>query len=124
MLNVFKDFAEKLSRIGKYYGIEKSESDSEAAFLNYTEKKRVISNMRRTLIFAMFLTFYLLIVLITIPLKIINVTIPLLIMLIFGIVMLTAFVGVCVILYEKIDAEGLSISKRDRQKLQVVYTFF
>ena len=38
MFGVFRDFAEKLSRIGKYYGIEKVDSDTEAAFLCYTEK--------------------------------------------------------------------------------------
>ena len=124
MLNVFRDFAEKLSRIGKYYGIEKVESESEAAFLNYTEKKRVTSNLRRTLIFSMFLVIYLLLVLVTIPLKFVSVSTPLIMMLILGLVMLAAFVGVCVMLYDKVDTEDLNISKKDRQKLQIMYTFF
>ena len=58
MLDIFKSFFETLSRIGKYYGVEKTDSESEMAALSYTEKKRVLSNLRRTLIFIIFMIYF------------------------------------------------------------------
>ncbi|MDO5448614.1 MAG: hypothetical protein Q4F70_03295, partial [Clostridia bacterium] len=124
MLGVFKDFAEKLSRIGKYYGVESADSESEAAFLYYTEKKRVVSNLRRTLILAMFLTLYLVLVIISVPFKLFHIDSMMLVLLVAGTVSLAAFIGISIIIYDKVNANNYNLTPKERVRIQFLYTFF
>lgn len=69
MLDAFKDFLSKLSRITEYYGLKKPDEEKEAQNLAYAERMRVISNLRRTVIFTVFLIIYLVIILLHLHLR-------------------------------------------------------
>ena len=124
MLDIFKSFFETLSRIGKYYGVEKSDSESEMAALSYTEKKRVLSNLRRTLIFTVFLILYLLLIIVVAPLRFFPVNVSTLMLILAAVVMLAAFVGLGIMLYNKGNTKDFHIDKRLKRRIQVTYSLF
>lgn len=124
MLDAFKDFLSKLSRITEYYGLKKPDEEKEAQNLAYAERMRVISNLRRTVIFTVFLIIYLVIILSASPFKAIEFKGGAVVASIAGIAMLGAFMVAAARLYDKAIKAGASLSKKDQKSIQVMYSIF
>lgn len=124
MGSVLKDLKDVVSRIGKYYGFEKAENENESDYLAYAETKRILANLRRTLIFSVFLIVYMIAVMIVAPIIVKSFTVSMILLLTVSVTMLAAYIGVSVIIYNKAMLLGAKSDKKTTLKVQVLYTVF
>lgn len=121
MKKLLLDFWDNLSKVNRYYGYVAPIDEKDAICLKYTEDQRVISNLRRTVLFTFFLIFYLLVVLIVTPAR--NATPFLAVGIIFAAVGLCGFMAAALYLYRKaIECERLD--SKTALKLKVTYTVY
>ncbi len=124
MLDLIKAFFKDLSRIGKYYGLKAADEKKEQAYLDYAERMRILSNLRRTVVFTGFLILYILAV---VCFKSFTASINLGSFrygLIGGIVALVAFVVFSARIYSSGVEAGADLPKKLRRNIQITYTVF
>jgi len=123
LLDAFRDFFSKLSKIGKYYGVTKPGEEAESQNLIYAERLRVISNLRRTIIFAAFLIPYLFIIFGILALNMINLKGNMLLVLV-GALTLFVFILLGARFYDRAIKAGASLARKEQRRLQAIYSIF
>lgn len=124
MSDVFKKFFSKLSRVLDYYGLRKAKDETERKNLDYAERLRVLTNLRRTIVFTFFLIFYLLLILAIAPegVALFPIGVPLLSSI--CIIALLAFVIFASRLCDSFEKLGAAITKKQMNKIRILYTLY
>ena len=124
MIEMLKSFFSDLSRVGKYYGLAPAGETKEAMYLEYAERMRVLSNLRRTVIFTGFLILYLLAVVLFKPFTVsidLGTSRP---MFLIVVVVLITFVVLATRTYNAGIEAGFDLSKKLKRNIQFTYTLF
>ena len=122
MNRVLKDFMNTLSRVNKYYGFTEPEDEKDAKCLAYTERCRVVSNLRRTYLFTYFLIFYLLAAIVLTPMRrVVATVIPALILAMFALI---GFTFAASYLYKKATEKDEPLPKKLEKKIKITYTIY
>lgn len=124
MIGVFKAFISELSRIAKYYGLAQPDEKKEQAYLEYAERMRILSNLRRTTVFTGFLILYIFAVVFFPPFTASMTLGSNRLYLIVAIILLIVFSVLATRIYNAGVEAGSDISKKLRKNIQITYTIF
>lgn len=124
MIDLIKAFLSDLSRIGKYYGLRQADEKREQAYLDYAERMRILSNLRRTVVFTGFLILYIAAIVFfrpfTATINIGNYRY----LFIIGLLLMVIFVVAGTRIYNVGMEAGVDLPKKLRKQIQIIYTIY